>query len=125
MKTKKMKFESQGTLSRDALMDHSGYVAGWSNLNQETHGSLWWRSVDLYRHRGGRYFLRQTGGAGVAMSNDVKWLSDDEARDFIVNHCLDGRTGYAYTEDETSILMNGGDVRAETRSSHEINRPGW
>lgn len=92
--------------NRQAIIDHSEAIGGWSNGNYETGGSNYRYTVDLYRHRDGKYFLASTGGAAMA-SGETCWISEDAARRFLTAHANDPISGYGYTEAEADDLLAG------------------
>jgi hypothetical protein len=106
--------------ARETLLDRSEIIASWSNADRELHG-LYHRAITLYRHRDGRYFAKETGGGAMTLRHDVKWLSDDEAADFVRIHCSDPVTGYGYTEAEIVEVLAGGDPRGT--SDRDMIRP--
>ncbi len=109
------------TATEKSLIRHSEPVADWSNANTEKH-SLYHYSVTLYRHKDGRYFLRQTYGGAIRIHEArVVWISEQEARDFIRDHAI-GIDGYGFTDSEIAELMTGGNPRG-TRNEPVPTRP--
>lgn len=112
--------------SHETLFEESSYVAGWSNVNRETYGSLYWSEIDLYRHPRRGYFLRQAGGAAMSVDRSWKWITEADARDFLRDHCRDGHTGYSYSDAEIERLMAGESVRPESdREGRQPIAPDW
>ncbi len=91
------------------LVDQSECLGYWTNLNRETSSSLWWYKVSLYRHPDGRYFVGSHGGGGMN-TGEYRWISDQDAREFLIRHAQDS-SGWGYTPDEADQRLAGKEVK--------------
>jgi hypothetical protein len=90
-----------------STLAESEFVADWTNASQETTTGLHYYRVMLLRHPNGRHYLYSVGGPRSAVGQ-LRWLEDaSEARQFILDHCTDYRTGCGYTESEADALLAG------------------
>ncbi len=85
-------------------IDRSKYYACWSNHNDEM-SDIYRHDVSLYKHPGGRFFLVAEGG--LPFHRATKWITAEQARQFIAEHAMDPMKGYGYTDEEVAVIMAG------------------
>lgn len=89
------------------LIDNSDYLACWSNGYPR--GDIYDLSIELYRHRSGKWFVRHFGGAAMSRGQ-LRWIDRAEAVSFIANYCSDPVSGYGFTTEQAEIMVDGGDA---------------
>lgn len=99
----------------ETLIENSTVIASQSNRNREGFdgGSLWWKCKELYRHKDGRLFFSETGGAGIRVDRGPRWISEDDAIEWIASEAIDGLTGYGYTREGAIALLQGDETAHE------------
>ena len=89
------------------LVYHSTMIACRSNANAVGATDLHMHRRTLYRHANGKYYLLDTA---IACDYTPRWITKDEAVDWIVSEARCAISGYGYTREQAALMVNGIDA---------------
>lgn len=84
--------------------------------NGQRYMDLFFVGTTLYRHAGGKLFLRSIGGPAMSVDESPRWVSEIEAKQWLMTEATDPITGYNFTEIEAdeALGLYEGSASAET-----------
>ena len=95
--------------SLKTLEKNSTPIAAVSDGGDITDG-LFWHTTELYRHKGGKWYLREFGGDAMSVDNNPAWITRDEAVEWVATKVTDNITGYGFTREQAELMVDGQDA---------------
>lgn len=85
------------------LTDNSVLIASIGST--EAKDGLYWHRVNIYRHKSGKFFRTESGGAGSYDVREPMWLTRAEAA-YELRHETDPITGYHYSDEQIEKMLD-------------------
>lgn len=85
------------------LTDNSVLIASIGST--EADSGLYWHRINIYRHKSGKFFRTESGGAGSYSVDQPMWLTRSEAA-YEMRAETDSVTGYHYSDEQIEKLLD-------------------